>query len=43
VVASFVFVSLSGLTLVLTVSELLLVAFYMLLRIKAHTEEKRYR
>jgi hypothetical protein len=43
VVAAFVFLDWSGMTMVLTVCELVLVAFFMAIRIKAYSEEQRYR
>jgi hypothetical protein len=43
VVAGFLFLDWSGMTMVLTISELVLVALFMAVRIKAHSEEQRYR
>jgi len=37
------FLDWSGMTMVLTISELVLVALFMAVRIKAHSEEQRYR
>jgi hypothetical protein len=43
VVAAFVFLGWSGMTAALTVCELLLVALFVAVRIKAYGEEQRYR
>jgi len=43
VVAAFVFLDWEGVTAVLTVCELVLVALFMAVRIKAYSEEQRYR
>jgi hypothetical protein len=43
VVAAFVFLDWTGMTMVLTVGELVLVAMFMAVRIKAYGEEQRYR
>lgn len=43
VVAAFIFLDLTSLTLTLTGAELALVAFFVALRVKAYGEEQRYR
>jgi len=43
VIAAFVFVGMSDLAMMLTIAELVLVVFFMVLRFKAHLEEQRYR
>jgi hypothetical protein len=43
VVAAFVFLEWSGMTVILTVAELVMVALFMAVRIKAYGEEQRYR
>jgi hypothetical protein len=43
VVAAFVFLGWGGMTMVLTICELVLVALFMAVRIKAYGEEQRYR
>jgi hypothetical protein len=43
VVAAFVFLEWTGMTMILTVAELVMVALFMAVRIKAYGEEQRYR
>lgn len=43
VVAAFVFLDMSGMTMIFTVAELVLVGMFAAIRIKAHSEEQQYR